>query len=66
LDKPKRAVVFAQIDFEFANGENRMNVSELKSKKINELTQLAKQLKIDGYAGMRKQELIFSLLQAQI
>jgi transcription termination factor Rho len=43
-----------------------MNVSELKSKKINELTQLAKQLKIDGYAGMRKQELIFSLLQAQI
>jgi transcription termination factor Rho len=43
-----------------------MNVSELKSKKINELTLLAKQLKIEGYAGMRKQELIFSLLQAQI
>ncbi|MEJ2040474.1 MAG: transcription termination factor Rho [Desulfosarcinaceae bacterium] len=34
-----------------------MNVSELKSKKINELTQMAKQLKIDGF---------FSLLQAQI
>ncbi len=43
-----------------------MNVSELKSKKINELTQLAKKLDIEGYAGMRKQELIFSLLQAQI
>jgi transcription termination factor Rho len=43
-----------------------MNVSELKSKKINELTLLAKKLKIEGYAGMRKQELIFSLLQAQI
>jgi transcription termination factor Rho len=43
-----------------------MNVSELKSKKINELTQLAKKLEIEGYAGMRKQELIFSLLQAQI
>jgi transcription termination factor Rho len=43
-----------------------MNVSELKSKKISELTELAKKLKIDGYAGMRKQELIFSLLQAQI
>ncbi|MGD8833866.1 MAG: transcription termination factor Rho [Desulfobacteraceae bacterium] len=43
-----------------------MNVSELKSKKIKELTQLAKKLDIDGYAGMRKQELIFSLLQAQI
>jgi transcription termination factor Rho len=43
-----------------------MNVSELKSMKINELTQMAKKLKIDGFAGMRKQELIFSLLQAQI
>ena len=43
-----------------------MNVSELKSMKINELTQMAKKLKIDGYAGLRKQELIFSLLQAQI
>lgn len=43
-----------------------MNVTELKSMKINELTQMAKKLKIEGYAGMRKQELIFSLLQAQI
>ena len=43
-----------------------MNVSELKSKKINELAALAKKLKIEGAAGMRKQELIFSLLQAQI
>lgn len=34
--------------------------------KINELTQMAKKLKIEGYAGLRKQELIFSLLQAQI
>ena len=37
-----------------------MNVSELKSMKINELTQMAKKLKIEGYAGLRKQELIFS------
>jgi transcription termination factor Rho len=43
-----------------------MNIVELKNKKINELTKLAKQLNIDGAAGMRKQELIFSLLQAQI
>jgi len=43
-----------------------MNISELKEKKINELTQLAKQFKIEGAAGMRKQELIFALLQAQI
>ena len=43
-----------------------MNIVELKNKKINELTKLAKQLNIEGAAGMRKQELIFSLLQAQI
>jgi len=43
-----------------------MNIVELKDMKINALTQLAKEFKIEGAAGMRKQELIFSLLQAQI
>jgi transcription termination factor Rho len=43
-----------------------MNIVELKDKKINELTQMAKKFKIEGAAGMRKQELIFALLQAQI
>jgi len=43
-----------------------MNIVELKDMKINALTQLAKKFKIEGAAGMRKQELIFSLLQAQI
>jgi transcription termination factor Rho len=43
-----------------------MNIVELKNKKINELTKMAKKLNIDGAAGMRKQELIFALLQTQI
>jgi len=43
-----------------------MNIVELKDKKIKELTILAKEFKIDGAAGMRKQELIFALLQAEI
>ena len=43
-----------------------MNVVKLKDKKINELTQMAAEFHIDGAAGMRKQELIFVLLQAQI
>ncbi|RJQ57292.1 MAG: transcription termination factor Rho [Desulfobacteraceae bacterium] len=43
-----------------------MNIVELKRKKISELTQMAKAFQIDGAAGMRKQELIFALLQAQI
>jgi len=43
-----------------------MNVVELKEKKISELTHLAKDFNIEGAAGMRKQELIFALLQSQI
>ncbi|MCK5507028.1 MAG: transcription termination factor Rho [Desulfobacterales bacterium] len=43
-----------------------MHIVELKDKKINELTEMAKKLNIDGAAGMRKQELIFALLQTQI
>jgi len=43
-----------------------MNVAELKEQKISKLTQMAKELNIDRAAGMRKQELIFALLQAQI
>ena len=43
-----------------------MNISELKEMKISKLTQMAKKFKIEGAAGMRKQELIFALLQAHI
>jgi len=43
-----------------------MNIVELKNKKISELTKMANELNIEGAAGMRKQELIFALLQAQI
>jgi transcription termination factor Rho len=41
-----------------------MNLVELKQKKINELTEMAKEFHIDGASGMRKQDLIFALLQA--
>ncbi len=43
-----------------------MNVVDLKDMKISELTQMAKKFNIEGAAGMRKQELIFALLQAQL
>lgn len=42
-----------------------MNLAELKIKKIGELVKLARQLKVEGYSVMRKQELIFAILQAQ-
>jgi len=43
-----------------------MNIVELKDRKISELTDMAKGFNIDGAAGMRRQDLVFALLQAQI
>ncbi len=43
-----------------------MNIDDLKNKKISELTRMAKKLNIENIGRMRKQELIFSLLQAHI
>ncbi len=42
-----------------------MDISELKSKKIVELNSIAKELNIAGYSDLRKQELIFKILEAQ-
>ncbi len=42
-----------------------MNLVELKGKNIAELTTMADELKVEGVSGMRKQELIFAILQAQ-
>ena len=39
-------------------------ISELKEKTIEELTKLARELKVDGASGLRKQDLIFAILQA--
>src|SRR5262245_48939852 len=42
-----------------------MNLKEIKEKKINDLIHMARDLNIEGAAGMKKQELIFALLQSQ-
>lgn len=44
---------------------SEMNLVELKNKNIRELMSIAKTYSIDGASSMRKQELIFALLQAQ-
>lgn len=44
---------------------NRINLKDLKKLRISELNKLAKNLGVEGANSMRKQELIFSLLQAQ-
>ena len=42
-----------------------MHLAELKQKSIADLNEVARDLKIDGAPNLRKQELIFAILQAQ-
>ena len=42
-----------------------MDISDLQSKKIVDLYQIAKEYEIQGYTDLRKQELIFKILEAQ-
>ncbi len=42
-----------------------MDITELKSKKIVELNKIAKELEIENYSDLRKQELIFKILEKQ-
>lgn len=42
-----------------------MNLQELKNKKISELNTIARDLNIEGASGLRKQDLIFAILNAQ-
>jgi len=42
-----------------------MTIAESKEKNITELTKIARSLELPGASGMRKQDLIFKILQAQ-
>ena len=42
-----------------------MNIEDIKRQPISELAKLAKDLEVAGASGMRRQDLIFSILQAQ-
>lgn len=43
-----------------------ISISELKEKTIDDLAKVAKGLNVEGASGLRKQDLIFAILQAQI
>ncbi len=47
------------------NSEKELNLRELKLMKMSELVALARDLNLEGASGQRKQDLIFSLLQAK-
>ncbi|OGW94181.1 MAG: transcription termination factor Rho, partial [Omnitrophica bacterium RIFCSPLOWO2_01_FULL_45_24] len=42
-----------------------MEIAELKGRSISELTKLAKELNVNGISGLKKQDLIFKILQAK-
>jgi len=48
-----------------ATDQNGLNLTSLKRKKISELALIGKNFSVDGAANMRRQELIFAILQAQ-
>jgi transcription termination factor Rho len=52
-------------DYEAYDGATLLDIADLKEMNISKLTQIAKDLEVPGATGMRKQELIFKILQAQ-
>ncbi len=47
------------------DGKQRLDMRTLKDMSISDLTHVAKELEVENPAGMRKQDLIFKILQAQ-
>jgi len=45
--------------------ENRLDLAELKSKTINELLAISKEIGVEGISGLKKQDIIFEVLKAQ-
>ncbi len=45
--------------------ENYMDITKLKDMKMSELAKFAKGMSVNGISGIRKQDLIFKILQAQ-
>lgn len=43
----------------------KLDIGNLKEMKITELNKLAKDLNVNGFSGLKKQDLIFKILQAQ-
>ncbi len=43
-----------------------ISIAELKAKSITQLDEVAKELKVEGATGLKRQDLIFAILQAQV
>ena len=63
-NKPKDYDDYEEAEENYEGG-SFLDISDLKEMNISKLTQIAKDLDVPGATGMRKQELIFKILQAQ-
>ncbi len=57
--------VEVEVAVEPVDAESIINLNEIKNRRISDLTKMAREFGIEGASGMRKQELIFALLQGQ-
>ncbi|MGE0825131.1 MAG: transcription termination factor Rho [Candidatus Binatia bacterium] len=59
------AVDTREVRVDVIEEEDGLNLKALKEKKISELAQIARDFNVDGASSLRKQDLIFAILQAQ-
>ncbi len=55
----------SKVESRKAKSDDSMDLGTLKEMKISELNKLSKDLKVNGVSGLKKQDLIFKILQAQ-
>ena len=65
MSKKDPPVTAKKLVTERPDGSSAMDIAQLKEMNIAALVQVAKDLNIQGASGMRKQELIFKILEAQ-
>lgn len=60
MEKPKTKVKAKQVQT-----DGTIDIGTLKEMKVSELNKISKKLNVNGMSGLKKQELIFKILQAQ-
>jgi len=63
--EPREVREVREVRVDVAEEEDGLNLKALKEKKIGELAQIARDFNVEGASSLRKQDLIFAILQAQ-
>jgi transcription termination factor Rho len=63
--EPREVREVREVRVDVAEEEDGLNLKTLKEKKIGELAQIARDFNVEGASSLRKQDLIFAILQAQ-